>query len=268
MPGRQSQSRTTSKSSRITDFDVTSFSGLNTAIKDLKTFPRGLSPDSLNWMTGQEGDHIELRRGQELLGSTRITTSGHISGLGIGTKLDGTQIPFFTYGRKLKYYDVVSDDTVEVGTDYLPLASASDDFSFLPYTNLAGSFIYLTSKNSSIYKIPTANPGSPVDQSITDYRGKIGPADNRVVVWGTKTSNNIENHNNIFLSHTDKALYTSYTQVSAEAVGSGNGSNKSFTGTLAAKASGTKRTCFAVSITDSVETFYDDGNGILTGTVS
>lgn len=61
----------------IPDFTISKFYGLNTNIKDLKTLKPGVSPDSLNWITGgKEGDHIELRRGQALLGLTRNTDVG------------------------------------------------------------------------------------------------------------------------------------------------------------------------------------------------
>jgi hypothetical protein len=59
-----------------------------------------------------------------------------------------------------------------------------------------------------------------------------------------------------------------YTTVTAETVGSGNGVQTTFTGTLAFKSGDAKRTCFAVSIFESggaAEVFTDDYNGVLTG---
>jgi hypothetical protein len=41
-----------------------------------------------NWITGKYGDHIELRRGTLLLGQTRQTGSGKITGLGVGSVID------------------------------------------------------------------------------------------------------------------------------------------------------------------------------------
>jgi hypothetical protein len=62
---------------------------------------------------------IELRRGKLLLGQTRQSGSGKITGLGVGTRYDGVQVPFFSHGKKLKYYDSTLDDTVEIGSDIL-----------------------------------------------------------------------------------------------------------------------------------------------------
>src|SRR5690606_32581074 len=87
-----------------------------------------------------------------------------VSGLGIGRKSDGSEIPFFTAGRKAFYYDKESNDTNEVDTsDVLPEAAEDDDVSIFPYNNIAGSFVYISSPNSSIYKINVANPGSIKD---------------------------------------------------------------------------------------------------------
>jgi len=90
---------------------------------------------------------------------------GNITGLGVGTRYDGRQIPFFSYGRKIKYYDLDSDDTIEVGSDILPEEADGDEVSIFPYQNLAGAFVYCSSPNSSNYKIPVANPGNAVDQN-------------------------------------------------------------------------------------------------------
>jgi hypothetical protein len=72
----------------IPDFTVSTFRGLNTFIKDLKTLKPGVASSSNNWITGKYGDHIELRRGTQLLGQTRQTGAGKITGLGVGTKKD------------------------------------------------------------------------------------------------------------------------------------------------------------------------------------
>src|SRR5258708_40269101 len=108
----------------IPEFTVSSFKGMNTVIKDLKTLAPGVASDQKNWLTSKFGDHIELRRGTKLLGQTRQTGAGKITGLGIGIKPDGTQIPFFTHGKKIKYYDSVTDDAIEVSSDIL--GSAAD----------------------------------------------------------------------------------------------------------------------------------------------
>ncbi len=69
--------------------------GLNTAVKDNRYLDRGESYAQKNWITGRDKDHIELRRGSIILGSTRRNIAGSkVQGQGIGIKNDGTQVPF------------------------------------------------------------------------------------------------------------------------------------------------------------------------------
>lgn len=138
--------------------------GLNTAVKDNRYLDRGESYAQLNWITGRDKDHIELRRGSIILGSTKRNVAGaKVTGIGIGIKNDGTEVPFFTYAQKALYYSSSTNDTIEIGTDIMPLAASGENTNLIPYQNLAGSYIYLTSKNSSIYKISLANLGSYLD---------------------------------------------------------------------------------------------------------
>lgn len=138
--------------------------GLNTIVKDIRDLDRGESYDQLNWITGRDKDHIELRRGSVILGKTKRNIAGaQVKGIGIGIKNDGTQVPFYKVNRSIYYYDESINDTVEIGTNILPAAAIDDNFSFMPYQNLAGSYIYGTSKHSSIYKFSVANLGSFID---------------------------------------------------------------------------------------------------------
>jgi hypothetical protein len=154
----------------ISEITVSQFAGLDTFIKDTKTLKAGIATDSKNWVTGKFGDHIELRRGKLLLGQTRQSGSGKITGLDVGTRYDGVQVPFYSYGKKLKYYDATLDDTVEIGSDILGTPADGEDVWFAPYSNLAGSIVYVGSPNSGVFKIPVANPGTAVNQNITDFR--------------------------------------------------------------------------------------------------
>ena len=61
----------------------------------------------------------------------------------MGTKKDGSQIPFFIYGKKAKYYDAVTDDMIEISSDLLGTAADGEDAWIVPYTHLAGYFVYL-----------------------------------------------------------------------------------------------------------------------------
>ncbi len=252
---------------KIADYTVTQFPGLNTSIPDLYTLKKGVSPDSLNWITGKFGDNISLRRGQALLGLTRQTGSGKVTGLGVGTRYDGVQVPFFSHTRKVKYYNLSSDDTVEISSNILPVGASGEDVWFAPYQNLAGSFIYYGSPNSSIYKTPASNPGSYVDQAVVDYRfNTLKISQNRSFAGQRKgtTAGNFDK-TGLYLSYIDKALLSSYTQTTGENVGTGDAVTLTFTDTLT-DVSG-KKTCMYVQATDTVETFIDDRNGGMIGSL-
>lgn len=249
----------------LPDFTISEFGGLNTAIKDIKTLKPGVSPSSLNWITGKYKDHIELRRGYARLGTTEVTGNGKITGIGAGIGYDGTERLWYSYGRKVKYYNLATDDTVEVSTDLLPTTADGVDIWFAAYQNLAGSFMYLGSKQSSVFKIPVANPGSAVDQSVNNHRfGVFHIGQNRSFAGqrsGTTAGN--KDDTGLYLSYIDKDQLSDYTQVTGESVGTGNGATTTFTGTLAVVGSG--KTLAHISITDATETFTDDRNGNLVG---
>lgn len=249
------------------DYTLSQYSGLNTAIKDTKKLAPGSSPDSLNWLTGKYGDHIELRRGTARLGQTEQTGNGKVTGLGVGIRYDGVEVPFYSYGRKVKYYNVVTDDTAEVNSDLLPTGASGEDVWFRKYQNLAGSFMYVGSPNSGVYKIATANPGSASDQAVNSYRfGVFHIGQNRVFAGqrnGTTAGNN--DKTGLYLSYIDKALLSSFTQVTGEAYGTGDGTTKLFVHTLAALSA--PKTAMYISVTDTVETFVDDRNGNMIGSL-
>jgi hypothetical protein len=249
----------------IPDFTISEFLGLNTAVKDIKTLKPGVSPDSLNWLTGKYKDHIELRRGYARLGTTEVTGNGKVTAIGVGIRYDGTEVLHYSHGRKVKYYDVATDDTIEVGSDLLPAAADGEDVWMRSYQNLAGSFQYLGSANSGIYKIPVTNPGSAVDQSVSNYRfGVFHIGQNRSFAGqrnGTTAGN--KDATGLYISYIDKDQLSDYTQVTGEAIGTGDGVTTTFAGTLAVIGSG--KTLAYISISDTVETFVDDRNGNLVG---
>lgn len=246
------------------DFTINTFYGLNTAIKDIKALKPGTSPDSLNWITSKEKDSIALRRGYTLLGQTAIDGTGRVTGIGTGIRYDGQSVLWYSHGRKVKYYDETTQDVVEVGTDLLPAAADGEDVWFRAYQNLAGSFVYLGSPNSSIYKIPTANPGSAVDQSVSAYRfGVFHIGRGRAFAGqrnGTTAGNN--DKTGLYLSYVDKDQLSDYTQVTGEAVGASG--STIYSGTLAVTGSG--KTIMYTSFTEAAgETLVDDRNGNLVG---
>jgi len=142
------------------------WSGLNTAVKDIRFLQPGETFDSLNWITGRDQDHIELRRGKFLLGQTTRNVAGKsVTGLGVGVTNSGQQVPFYTYAEKINFYNASINDTQEVNTtDILGSAANGENTSIISYQNLAGAFVYVTSPHSSIYKIAVCAPEYVSDQ--------------------------------------------------------------------------------------------------------
>lgn len=232
------QKRKTTGGSIIPEFVIADgkgykWKGLNTASKDPRSIDRSATYDSINWITGRDGDHVELRRGQALLGTTRRNIANqHVSGIGVGIRNDGHQVPFFSYGRSLLYYN--DTDTVEVSNvNILPAAANDEDINFMPYANLAGSFIYATSPNSSIYKIAVSSPGSVSDQQSQSYRFGFAKI-NRSRMFGFQRKGILANsfdNTGLYLSYIDKANISNYDAQTVDIVlGSGDGVTKTFSG--------------------------------------
>lgn len=252
----------------INDHYVKNFFGLKTRWEDESIKP-GYASQSLNWVT--KSDHIELRRGQALMGSN-IAGSGNISGIAVGELFDGTEVMIETYDQKVKYYDEPTSDWIEAGTDVLPVLASGEDMAISTYYSLAGAMFYISSKNSSVYKLPIANPASIVDQLSTDHRGKIAIKQNRMFLWDRKDANGGFDTTGLYGSYIDKDELSDYTEVSAEAIGAMGSTN--YTGTLAFKTGFPVRTAMYVSITSGIEVFRDTRNGTLvsnlgaTGTIN
>lgn len=145
--------------------------GLNTATKDNRDMEIGECYDELNWITGRDKDNIQLRRGQALLGTTRRNVvNQHVSGIGVGTLENNTQQLFYTFGQKIMFYNNTTADTQEVNTpNILPVAANDEDMCIQSYSNIAGSFVYLSSPNSNIYKIPVADPADVINMNSIDF---------------------------------------------------------------------------------------------------
>jgi hypothetical protein len=240
------------------------FKGLVNVVEP-QSIPEGAASDSLNWMT--VGDKIELRRGMARLGA-EITGTGLITGLRRGIKRNGSEILFRTRGRKIEYYDTATSLWVETSSNVLPSAANGEEIAIEPYDSLAGAQLIFSSRNSSIYKIMVANPGSITELSLASiFRGKIRIKQNRMFLWDQQGSSNQRDVSSVYGSYIDKDELTDYSQISAEARHNGDGSTKTFAGTLNFKGVNAQRTCFFVTFTDGTETFTDDYNGILTGTL-
>lgn len=229
--------------------------GLVDAIEP-QSIPLGSLSSSLNFIT--KGDKMELRRGYARLG-TSDAGAGNVSGLHVGVQLGsvGKQIVFRTRLRKIEYYDSVTDDWIEIGSDTLPVAASGEDIEFDSYDSQSGAQVFASSPNSSIYKILTANPGSITDLVSTTYRGYLRIKQSRMFLWNRKDANSRKDEQNPYMSYIDNRQYTT---VSAEAT-------TSLGGTLAFKAGGSKRTCFGIKLTITAggEVYTDNRDGTLTG---
>ena len=249
----------------LPDYEVSTFYGLNTSIKDIKSLKPGFSPDALNWITGRDKDHIELRRGRARLGETDHG-AGKVTGMGVGVTYDATHVLMYSFDRKINYYDAGTDDTSEISTsNILPEGADGEDVWFRPYQSLAGSMIYIGSENSGVYKSPTANPDSAVDQQVNNHRfGVFHIGQNRVFASqrnGIVAGNRDET--GAYLSYIDKDQLSDYTQVTGEAYGTGDGIETTFAHSLTDISA--PKTAMYVTVTDTVETFIDDRNGNMVG---
>lgn len=222
---------------------------------EAKSIPRGTASKSLNWLT--EIDRIELRRGYNLLGNEG--SAGKIYSVFVAKMANGTEIPFRKNGQKLEYYILATLTWTEIGTNIFGSTAETEDAYFAEYHSLAGDQLFISSPNSSLFKVMLANPASYTDiyDSTKNYKGYIKIKQNRMFLWGR-----VKDKTGLYLSKIDTE---NYTTVSNENVGTGDGSTKTFTDTLAYKAAGAKRTCFAIEVTDGVETFTDNNDGTLTG---
>lgn len=196
----------------IPDHIVQQFFGNNTIISDIQKVSDGFSPDSINWLSGDESDCIVLRRGTALLGKTRGAAPGKINGMGIGTRVDGTQIPFFaaSEAEQVYYYDSVSNDRIQIGNNLLGVAAQNDIVWIAPYQNLAGAFVYLSSINSDVYKIPVANPANAVKQFSTGFRGGIKFGQSRMLMFSQYGVNGERDLTGLYMSWIDKVIKANY----------------------------------------------------------
>lgn len=259
----------------LPDYEWNEWHGTNTMTKNAEDLPKGYSPDSLNWLTGwddaqQRSDHIELRLGMNLLGD-RKTGSTFVSGLGVGTKANGTQIPFWCAGQNVYYYDATSLTNISALT--LPSAAANDWVSIEGFSGLGGNFVYVSSYNSSCYRIPVANPTSYIDVNsgqtpANRFQGFLNFVNSRMNLWqrngGQSTS---ANKTDFFLSQSDFATFgnvnsqtaNTATQLPAypllgagETVGSGDGTTKAFTHTFTNQKGGSVSNVVILGATTSI----------------
>lgn len=228
--------------------EINSFSsGSHTLISD-EVIPKDAASSAVGWLT--QNGRIELMYGRQAQGGEGV--SGKIYGEHTGYRVDGTAVRFRKAGTKIQYLngstwvDVITGLTV-------------GDVTFANYYSLAGAFVYITDPVDGLYKICTANPADYTSLyfSTNNFKGYSVIDQGRMFMWGVKTDKT-----GLYGSRIDAQNSTVYTTITGEAT-------TSLGGTLAFKAGGARRTCFGLllTITASGETYADNYNGVLTGSL-
>lgn len=222
---------------------------------NLEVIPKEASSDSIGFLTTFRG--IELVKGKTILGNL-ITGSGSIPALHFGYRADGVAVAFRQNATTIQYYNSTTmtwADVQDNTTDEAIALTAGNKGTFSNVVGLAGNFVFFFSRDG-IWKIPVSNPANAINMydENKNFKGNALFDIGRFVLW-----NREKDITGLYLSHIDEANYTTV----AASIATGDGSTKTFTGTLAAAAN--FRTLFGVVFTDGTETFTDDLSGGLTG---
>jgi hypothetical protein len=220
---------------------------------DAELVPKDAATDSLNWFTND--GRIELSYGRQTKGAAG--SGGRILAQHVAYKTDGTAVHFRKIWNgstgKVQYLN---------GTTWTDIITSlsNTDVTFSDYSSLAGNFVFITDPTDGLYYIAVANPASYASlyDSSKNFKGYSTIDKGRMFLWGVLTDKT-----GLYGSYIDKQNSTVYTTVTAEAITAVE------SGTLAFKAGGATRSCFAVVITDtsSGEVFRADYTGVLTGSL-
>jgi len=231
--------------------DIEGFgSGTHNLLSD-ELIPNDAASESIGWLT--KDGKIELMYGRQAQGAEG--TTGKVWAMHTGYKTDGTSVFFRkiwdgTEG-KIQYLNGSTWTDVITGL-------TNNDVTFTNYASLSGNYVYIGGPEDGIFKIVTANPGSYADvyNAAKNFKGYFFIDKGRAIMWNTATDSS-----GLYGSYVDSQDSDVYTTVASEAITAVE------SGTLAFKAGGATRTCFAVSITDtsSGEVFTDNYDGTLTG---
>jgi hypothetical protein len=225
--------------------------GIHNVLDD-ELIPREAASDSFNWIT-QDG-RIKLAGGRQIIGSAGLV--GKINALWTGYTTKGVKVLYRKISDKLQYLKA------GVWTDILT-GLTDTDVSCANYSSLAGAFTLFNSVDG-FYLINNAFPESPVNiyNASKNFKGYILVDRGRCLLW-----NREEDKTGLYGSYIDRQNSTVYTAVTSEAIGALGSTN--YTGTLAFKAGGASRICFAVTFSGAystgTETFKDNYDGTLTG---
>lgn len=225
-------------------------SGTHNLISD-ELISKDAASASLGWLT-RDGK-LELMYGRQAQGAEG--TAGSVPNEHTAYKVDGTAVRFRkVYNGTVGKVQYLSGSTWTTTIDNL----SSEIVTFSNYSSLAGNFVFVNGPTDGFFKIAVANPGNYADVYLDtkNYKGWSFIDKGRMIMWGVK-----KDPTGFYGSYIDAQNAVVYTTVTGEAVAAVE------SGTLAFKAAGARRTCFAVVITDtsSGEVFTDDYNGGLVG---
>ncbi len=213
--------------------------------------PKDSAQDSMNWVTIDGA--ITITTGKQILGVEGV--SGECRNLWFGTRNDGTKVLYAKYGDKIGYWNGTTLVTIVSGL------TVNADYSFQNYTSLAGNFTYATGIDG-IYKFHNASLGSYVSMydASKNFKGRCLIDKARMIMVGLATD-----PTGLYGSKIDPQG-SNYTTVASESIGTGNGVQTVFTGTLAFKAGNPLNTCFGLAVTQGANVGKDGYNGFITGT--
>ena len=214
-----------------------------------QVIPNGANSRSINFL--DVGDKLELVRGQLLMG-VDLAATGRSCGVWSASDISGNEYLYRVRDTNLERYIPATNTWSIIKSDL----SDDKDTSFANYRTPAGSFMFICSQYDGPLRINLANPDtvSNLYDAAKNYRGFIAIQDNRMFLW-----QRIGYETTLYLSWIDDDW--PYTAVTNETLGTGNGTVRTFSGTLAHP----YVAALTLTISDGVEAFTETGTGILTG---
>lgn len=219
---------------------------------DAENIPKDAAQESSNFVT-MDG-RVVLVPGRELLGAAGSV--GSSTGFHRSFKRNGASLFFEKRGTAIMYFDGSAWQNCITGLN------ATDEYTFANYASLAGAFTFINGPGG-YWKVVNANPESPIDvyDAAKNFKGFIIIDRGRTMLW-----NRDRDKTGLYGSWINRQDSTVYTTVTAEAIGILGSTN--YSGTLAFKGGGATRNAFGVVFKANtgagLETFTDDGNGVLT----
>src|ERR1035437_5221285 len=230
----------------MSDHTISAFTKGTQNLLSPELIPTDAAQDSLGWLT--KDGKLVLSYGRNLCGND-TATSGKISGLWFGYKVDGTKVMYRKISTAIQYLNGTT------WTDVITGLTANADYTAANYSSLAGAFTFFIGPDG-IWKVVNASPASPIVMysSTKNFKG-FGLIDRgRMLLW-----NRPEDKTGLYGSYIDAQNGTVYTAVTGE--------TSAASGTLAFKAGGATRNSFGVviTVTSGGEVFKDNYLGVLTG---